>query len=180
MALIRWEPARELQSVQNEVNRLFSTLFETPGVAAQGATARRWIPAMDLIETESDFVLWADLPGMTQADIKIEAQDNVLTISGERKAEHEERREGYYRIERASGAFSRSLTLPEGVDPQSVRATFDRGVLELHVPKPVARKPQKIEIRVGEGNETLEGTEATATEASSTPESNGVLSGAAA
>src|SRR5579859_6639830 len=145
MALIRWEPARELQSVQSEINRLFNTLFDAPA-SAPATGARRWVPAMDLVETEHDFVLRADLPGMTEKDIKIEFQDSVLTISGERKSEHEERREGYYRIERSSGAFSRSLTLPEGVDPQLVRASFDRGVLEVHVPKPEARRPQKIEI----------------------------------
>jgi HSP20 family protein len=160
MALIRWEPARELQSVQTEINRLFNTLFEAPSAgASQSLGARRWVPAMDLVETEHEFVLRADLPGTAEQDVKIELQDNVLTISGERKAEHEERREGYYRIERSSGAFARSLTLPEGVDPQQVRASFERGVLEVHIPKPELRKPQKIEISVT-GGETLEGTAA--------------------
>jgi HSP20 family protein len=162
MALIRWEPARELQSVQSEINRLFNTLFDAPAPA--GSTqARRWIPAMDLVETQDDFVLRADLPGLTEKDVKIELQDNVLTISGERKSEHETHKEGYYRFERASGAFSRSLTLPEGVDPSSVKASFTNGVLEVHIPKPEQRKPQKIEIAVGgsaaQSHETLEGTE---------------------
>ena len=160
MALIRWEPARELQSVQTEINRLFNTLFDSP-TPPTGAVARRWIPAMDLVENEGDFVLRADLPGLREQDVKIELQDHVLTISGERKSEHEERKEGYYRLERASGTFSRSLTLPEGVDPQGVTASFDRGVLEVHVPKPEVRKPQKIEISVGanKAQETLEGKE---------------------
>lgn len=164
MALIRWEPARELQSVQSEINRLFNTLFESPAPAASSAQ-RRWIPAMDLVETEGDFVLRADLPGMTEKDVKIELQDNVLTVAGERKAEHEQRGEGYFRLERASGTFSRSLTLPEGVDPASVTATFTNGVLEVHVPKPAARKPQKIEISVGataKPAETIEGSESAA------------------
>ena len=161
MALIRWEPARELQSVQSEINRLFNTLFEGPAPSA-GSQSRRWIPAMDLVETDSDFVLHADLPGMTEKDVKIEFQDSVLTISGERKSEHEVRKEGFYRLERASGSFARSLTLPEGIDPQLVKASFDKGVLEVHIPKPEVRKPQKIEISV-EGSEkpqeTVEGTE---------------------
>ena len=93
---------------------------------------------MDLVETGDDFVLRADLPGLTEQDVNIELEDNVLTISGERKAEHEERKEGYYRVERASGSFSRSLTLPEGVDPEAVTATFDHGVLEVRIPKPAA------------------------------------------
>jgi HSP20 family protein len=180
MALIRWEPARELHSVQSEINRLFNTLFDAPTTATSGAQSgvpRRWIPAMDLVETEEDFVLRADLPGMNENDVKIELQDNVLTISGERKAEHEERKEGYYRIERASGAFARSLTLPDGVDPGAVRASFDRGVLEVHVPKPAVRKPQRIEISVsgaGQGSSTVEGTETPA------PEANGQLAGTTA
>jgi HSP20 family protein len=134
---------------------------------------------MDLVETEHDFVLRADLPGMSEQDIKIEFQENVLTISGERKAEHEERREGYYRIERSSGAFSRSLTLPEGVDPQLVRARFDRGVLEVQIPKPEARKPQKISISVAGGDAVQ--VEAAPTAHSETPaETSGALAGAAA
>src|SRR5947209_11582255 len=132
MALIRWEPARELATIQTEMNRLFNTFFE-PANGSNGAShtgLRRWIPAMDLVETEDNFVLRADLPGVSEADVNIELEDNVLTISGERKAEHEERKEGYYRVERSSGAFSRSLTLPEGVDPEGVQASFDRGALD--------------------------------------------------
>jgi HSP20 family protein len=145
MAIVRWEPARELHSVQSEINRLFNTLFDSPTPAA--GVARRWVPAMDLVENEHDFVLRADLPGIDQQDVKIELQDNVLTISGERKAEHEERKQGYYRLERSSGSFSRTLTLPDGVDPSAVTASFDKGVLEVHVPKPEARKPHKVEIK---------------------------------
>ncbi len=164
MALIRWEPARELGTIQNEMNRLFNNFFETPSPSSNGAY-RRWIPAMDLVETETDFVLRADLPGLSEQDVNIELEDNVLTISGERKAEHEERKEGYYRVERSSGEFRRSLTLPEGVDPESVQATFDRGVLEVRVPKPAQRKPRKVAISVGVGGgseqPTIDGAEHT-------------------
>jgi HSP20 family protein len=123
---------------------------------------RRWIPAMDLVETADAFVLKADLPGLGEKDVTIELEDNVLTISGERKSEHEDRREGYYRVERGWGSFHRALTLPEGVDPDAVAATFDRGVLEVRVPKPEARKPRKVSIAVGSSSEetpaTIEGT----------------------
>src|SRR5579862_10005074 len=115
MAVIRWEPVRELQSLQQEMNRLFGSFFDAPGQggAGNGAT-RRWIPAMDLLETDSSYVLRADLPGLTAEDVKIELEDDVLTISGERRTEHQERTEaGYFRLERATGAFSRSLTLPQ-------------------------------------------------------------------
>jgi HSP20 family protein len=161
MALIRWEPVRELNTIQSEMNRLFNTFFEASPPGNGGSALRRWLPAMDLVETEDDFVLRADLPGLSEKDVNIELEDNVLTISGERRAEHEERKEGYYRVERASGSFSRSLTLPEGVDPDSVRASFDRGVLEVRVPKPEERKPRKVSIAVGGGEEskTIEGSE---------------------
>ena len=148
MALIRWEPARELHSVQQEVNRLFGTLFE-PQAAGGGVQGGRWIPAMDLVEGKDEYVLRADLPGVAEGDVKIEFEDDVLTISGERRAEQEQRREGYYRLERAAGRFSRSLTLPEGVDPQSVAASFERGVLEVKIPKPAERKPHRVAIKVG-------------------------------
>jgi len=150
MALIRWQPAGELNTIQNEMNRLFDTLFDGPAPANGTAKAlRRWIPPMDLVETADEFVLRADLPGLAESDVNIEFEDNVLTVSGERKAEHEERSEGYYRVERAAGAFARSLTLPDGIDPDSVRARFDRGVLEVRIPKPEERKPRKVAISVG-------------------------------
>jgi HSP20 family protein len=165
MALIRWEPARELGTIQSEMNRLFNTFFDTPTTAngnGSGLAQRRWIPAMDLVENEDTFVLRADLPGLSEADVDIEVEDNVLTVSGERKSEHEDRKEGYYRVERSFGSFRRSLTLPEGVEPESVKATFDRGVLEVSIPKPEQRKPRKVSIAVGGSSEpkTIEGSEA--------------------
>src|SRR4051794_14172233 len=165
MALIRWEPVREINTIQSEMNRLFNTLFESPSQAGNGTSGgsalRRWIPAMDLVETEDDFALRADLPGLSEQDVNIELEDNVLTISGERKAAREERKEGYYRVERPSGAFARSLTLPEGIDPDRVRASFDRGVLEVRVPKPEQRKPRKVTISAGGGSQqpAIEGQE---------------------
>jgi HSP20 family protein len=101
MALIRWEPARELQTVQHEFNRLFGTLLE-PQAGGNGA-AGGWIPAMDLVEDGDRYVLRADLPGVVESDVNVELEDNVLTVSGERRTEREERREGYRRVERASG-----------------------------------------------------------------------------
>jgi HSP20 family protein len=150
MTLIRWEPVRELNTIQSEMSRLFNTFFDspTPGNGAFHAQ-RRWIPAMDLVETADEFVLRADLPGLTEQDVNIEVEDNVLTVSGERKSEHEDRKEGYHRVERSSGSFARSLTLPKGVDPESVKAGFENGVLEVRIPKPEQRKPRKVAISVG-------------------------------
>jgi HSP20 family protein len=161
MTIVRWEPLRELSSLQSEMNRLFNTVFDGPQAGSAGA--RRWVPAMDLLETADAFVLRADLPGMGQDDVKIELDDNVLTISGERAAEHEDRQEGFYRLERAFGRFSRSLTLPKGVDQDAVAASFTNGVLEVRIPKPAQAKPRRIEISVsGEPRtqepEAIEGT----------------------
>ena len=158
MALVRWEPVREITSLQSEMNRLFNTFFDTP-TPGNGGTPRRWIPAMDLVETEGDFVLKADLPGLKEEDVNIEVEENVLTVSGERKAEHEDKREGYVRVERSYGSFRRSLTLPKGVDAEAVTANFDNGVLEVHIPKPEERKPRRVAIQVGERPAAIEGTE---------------------
>ena len=161
MALIRWEPARELSSLQSEMNRLFNTFFDTPTTTGggNGGAVRRWIPSMDLVETEEHFVLRADLPGLSEEDVSIELEDNVLTVSGERRAEHEEKKEGFYRVERSFGQFRRSLTLPEGVDADKIAATFDKGVLEVRIPKPEERKPRKVAIQVGDRTAAIEGSE---------------------
>ena len=149
MTIVRWEPLREFSTLQNEMNRLFNTVFDSPS-PGNGGTLRRWMPAMDLVETDDHFVLRADLPGLSEEDVKIELEDTTLTITGERKAEHESRDEGYYRLERAFGSFARTLQLPKGIDPESVSAGFDRGVLEVRIPKPEERKPRRIEIAGGQ------------------------------
>jgi HSP20 family protein len=155
VTIVRWEPFRELSSLQTEMNRLFNAAFDTPRGNDGG---RRWMPAMDLVETDEHFVLRADLPGMTESDVNIELEDNVLTVSGERKAEHQEKGEGFYRVERAFGSFSRALTLPKGIDAEAVNASFSNGVLEVRIPKPEERKPRKITIgAVGDEPKTIEG-----------------------
>jgi HSP20 family protein len=139
-----------------EIDRVFDAFF---GQTDQG---RRWVPPMDLVEAEDHFVLKADLPGLAEGDVNIEVQDGTLTISGERKAEHEQREKGWYRIERSFGSFSRSLTLPDGVDADRIEASFADGVLEVHIPKPEERKPRRISISSANCNggkpEELEGT----------------------
>jgi HSP20 family protein len=148
MALVRWEPGREVDSLQSEVNRVFDAFFGG-SAAGTASRARRWVPPMDLVETDDHLVLRADLPGMKRDDVEIEIKDGALTVSGERKAEHEENAEGYYRVERAYGRFSRSLTLPDGIEPDAVEAHFQDGVLEVRIPKPAERKPHRVEIGAG-------------------------------
>jgi HSP20 family protein len=165
MALVRWEPVRELSSLQSEMNRLFNTFFDTPtntgGSGGNGGAVRRWVPSMDLVETDEHFVLRADLPGLSEGDVTIELEDDVLTVAGERKAEHEDKKEGFYRMERSFGQFRRSLTLPDGVDPDGIAATFDKGVLEVRIPKPEERKPRRVAIQVGDKPAAIEGSEST-------------------
>ncbi len=164
MALVRWEPAREVRTAQQEMNRLFGMFFDSQagnGVRAGGGLRRR-VPAMDLVEEDDRYVLRADLPGVSEDDVSIELDDNVLTISGEHRSEHEERRDGYHRVERATGRFSRSLVLPDGVDPDSVQARFEQGVLEVSVPKPAERKPHRVAISAGASADAVEGAESAA------------------
>jgi HSP20 family protein len=135
----------------SDFNRLFNTLFDE-------TRSQRWVPPMDLVEADDHFLLKADLPGLGEDDVSIELRDNALTISGERKSEHEARERGWYRVERATGRFSRSLSLPDGIDPDAVTASFDKGVLEVRIPKPEAKKPRRIAINNnGNGQAVIEG-----------------------
>jgi HSP20 family protein len=152
MALVRWDPTAEVEGLRSDLDRLFDGFFA--GRRPNGRS--RWLPAMDLVERDDHLVLRADLPGLSEEDVNIEVKDNVLTVSGERRSEHEEKADGYYRVERGFGSFSRSLTLPEGIDPDGVSASFDKGVLEVQIPKPEERKPRRIEI--GKGTKSIEGT----------------------
>jgi len=162
MAVVRWEPLRELSTLQHEMNRLFGSFFDAP--ASSGATVgatRQWVPAMDLVETPEHYVLRADLPGLTREDVKIELEENVLTVSGERRSADQFSGDGFHRIERAVGTFARSLTLPTGVEAERIEATFANGVLEVRIPKPEQRKPRRVEIGLGDAPATVEGTEST-------------------
>jgi HSP20 family protein len=159
MALVRWEPARELGSLQSEMNRLFNTFFDTPTTARNGVAARRFVPSMDIVETDTHYVLTADLPGLSEEDVAIEVADNVLTLTGERASSHEEKKDGYRRVERSFGSFRRSLRIPEGVDADAITARFDKGVLEVKVPKPEQRKPHRVAIEGG-ATPAIEGPEA--------------------
>jgi HSP20 family protein len=161
MAVIRWEPVGELNTIQNEMNRLFNTLFDQPQPRERGGGERRWIPAMDLVETADHYVLRADLPGVREDDVTVQLEDNVLTIAGQRTVEHEPQ-QGYFRLERAFGAFSRSLTLPDGINPDHVQARVDHGVLEVRIPKPEQKKPRQVQIRLTRSDDdpaAIDGTE---------------------
>ena len=155
MAIVRWDPFRELTALQTEVNRLFSRA----GGGGEVAERQSWTPSIDVIETDDGIKLKAELAGMDPEDISIEVQDNVLTVSGERRFEEEVKEDKYYRIERRYGSFSRSLALPQTVDETRIEAKYENGVLEVSVPKAEIARPKKITVSVsGSASRTVEAT----------------------
>jgi HSP20 family protein len=154
--LTRWEPFGglrrrrnlfgDLTDMQQEMNRLFDEFF---GERRTGMSEGQWIPAVDVSENESEMVLRAELPGMTNDDIEVNLQDNVLTLKGEKKQEKKEDKENFHRLERSYGSFTRSFSLPAGVKQEDIKATFKDGILEISLPKAEEEKPQKIAITAG-------------------------------
>jgi HSP20 family protein len=145
--LVRFNPLGGVVSLQDEVNDLFRDFFR--GVDTLGAAnGREWAPAVDIEETEDSFVVTADVPGMTQKDIKITLNDGVLTLSGERKQEKTDKKRGSHRVERFHGMFTRSFALPTSVDAEKVKATYREGVLSVNLPKREEAKPKQIEVKV--------------------------------
>lgn len=154
--LTRWEPFggirrrgdlfSEMNRMQEEMNRYFDDFF---GEHRRGLAEGAWLPAVDVSEGENEFVVRAELPGMSQEDIDINVQENVLTLKGEKKQEQKEEKENFHRLERTYGSFSRSFTLPAGVKPEDIKATFKDGVLEVSMPKAEEAKPKKIAISAG-------------------------------
>ncbi len=144
MALVRWEPFRELAALQNEMGRWMSQL--SGGITRGNGQSSTWLPAVDVWETEKELVLSFDLPGIAEDEIAVELEDNVLTVSGQRERTSEHSSDRFYRFERRFGTFSRSVTLPAGVNEKDIEADCTNGVLEIHVPKPEEQKPRRIRI----------------------------------
>jgi HSP20 family protein len=139
--LVRWEPFRELASLQSEMSRLMNGLFEGPGRATQS-----WVPALDVWESENELVYAFDLPGISEEKISLEVSDDTLTVSAERERVLEESDERYRRFERRFGSFSRAVGLPQGIDESKIEAAYKDGVLEVRVPKPEEQKPRRIQL----------------------------------
>ena len=147
MALIRWDPFRDLLSLQDRMNRLFEESMTRNKVFEEALTTGVWSPVVDIYETDKSVILKAELPGMTKDDIVIEINENNLILKGERKFQKDIREENYHRIERSYGTFSRSFTLPDTVDRNKVSASFKDGILEITIPKIEGAKPKQIEIQ---------------------------------
>jgi HSP20 family protein len=148
MNLVTYDPFREMRSLQDEVNRVFSSSFNRGG---NDLTQGAWSPSVDIFENKDQVVLEAELPGMKPEDVNISVENNVLTIHGERKFEKKDEDDNFHRMERSYGAFTRSFTLPPTVSGESAEATFENGVLRLTLAKREEAKPRRIEIKASGG-----------------------------
>jgi HSP20 family protein len=142
-AVVRFDPFRDVMSLRDEMNRLFSRTL------GDGSSGTAWTPAVDIFDTKDAIVLKAELPGLSPDDIDIELDDNVLTLKGERRFQEEVEEGRYHRLERAYGTFQRSVTLPQGVQADKVTAEFDLGVLTVRVPKAEEVRPRKVTVAAG-------------------------------
>ena len=146
----RWDPFRNLSTLQEQVNRLFETSYRGRG---DNSALTTWAPAVDIYETENELVLKADLPDVDEKDLDIQIENNMLTIRGERKFDHEVKEDNYLRIERTYGAFSRSFSLPNTVNPEAIKAEYKNGVLRVELPKRAESKPRQVKVNVGNGKQ---------------------------
>lgn len=148
MAVIRWTPFRELSTVQERMNKLFEDAMRPPYRSDESFATAAWAPAVDIFETDKEIVMKAELPEMQEKDIDIKVEDNLLSVSGERRMAKEVKEESYHRIERSYGSFNRSFTLPRSVDREGIKAAYKDGVLTVTLPKKEEVKPKQIKIDV--------------------------------
>ena len=149
MAIVRlWDPMSELSALQGRVNQVLEDTFGTRFHRGEQQGTGTWSPAVDIFETGSEIVLKAEVPGIARDQVHLEVDDGVLSLRGERKFEKEVKEENYHRVERVYGAFHRSFTLPDSVDPEKVRAELKDGVLEVRLGKREQAKPKQITVAV--------------------------------
>lgn len=147
MAIVRWEPLRDLLTTQDWFNRLLNDTF-AQFFRHEGMSARAWAPAVDIYETEDNLVLKAELPGVDPKDVELRVEDGTLYLKGQRKIEREVKEENFHRLERSYGSFSRSFALPSRIDSGKVKAEYKDGLLTLTMPKKAEAKPKTIPIDV--------------------------------
>ncbi len=148
MAIVRWDPFRDLVSLQDRMNRLFDESLRGRGGEDEWTLGGSWAPAVDIYEQEGDIVLKAELPGIDPKDVDIRVENNVLSLRGQRKFESDVKKESYHRVERAYGNFARSFTLPNLVDTEKIKAEYRDGVLSLTLPKKEEAKPRQIQVQI--------------------------------
>jgi HSP20 family protein len=146
-SITRWDPFRDLLSLQNEMTRLFSQA--TSGTEGGGSElfAQGWVPPMDVLEEQDRYVVTMELPGITPDQVDVTFNDGVLTVRGERKFYEGRQENDFHRVERRYGAFARSITLPQTIDPEKIDAQFSSGLLTLAIPKAETAKPRRIEVK---------------------------------
>ncbi len=145
MAVVRWDPFRDLNLLQDRMNRLFEDANRN-WKSDEPASTTTWSPAVDIFETESEIVVKAEVPGMDRKDITLNLENNVLTLRGERRFLKETKEENYHRIERSYGGFSRAFSIPVTVDDEKIRADYQDGVLKIVLPKKEQLRPKQIKI----------------------------------
>jgi HSP20 family protein len=145
MAIIRWDPFRDLITLREKMNRLFEEAASSRG-EEKDLISSSWTPSVDIYETEHEVVLTAEVPGIDDKDIEIKIEDNTLTLRGERNLEKEIKEENYHRIERAHGSFYRSFSIPNYIDAEKIKAEHENGVLKVGMPKKLELKPRKIKV----------------------------------
>src|SRR5579863_10037743 len=148
-SITRWDPFRNISTLQDQVNRLFESSFQGK---ADNSELTVWAPAVDIYETENELVLKADLPDVSEKDLDIRIESNILTIKGERKFEEKVKEDNYLRVERTYGSFSRSFSVPSTVDNGLVKAEYKNGVLAVELPKRAESKPRQVKINVNTNN----------------------------
>ena len=147
MAIVRWEPFRDMVTAQRDFDRIFREAF-SPQFGDTELSTRAWAPAVDIYETDNDIVLKAELPGVDPKDVEVRVEDNTLYLKGVRNYEKEVKEQNYHRIERSYGSFARSFSLPNSIDAEKVKAEYKDGLLTLTMPKREEAKPKTIKIDV--------------------------------
>ena len=145
MAIIRWDPFRDIVTLREKMNRLFEDAVTARG-EEKDMISSTWTPSVDIFETENELILTAEVPGVEEDNIEIKIEDNTLCLSGERKFEKETKEENYHRIERSYGSFYRSFTIPRNVDQEKIRAEHDNGVLRISMPKKPESKSKTVKV----------------------------------
>lgn len=149
MAIVRWDPFRDLVGLQERMNRMFDESYRGAGRSGEDwALGGAWAPAVDIYEHDGNIVVKAELPGVDPKDVDVRVENNTLTLRGERKVDNEVKQENYHRVERAYGTFTRSFTLPSVLDQEKIKAEYKDGVLKVTLPKREEAKPKQINIAV--------------------------------
>jgi HSP20 family protein len=156
--LARFEPVGDLDVLQNRLSNLFGRSSHR-GSGREDLALADWAPLADISEDDKEYIIKTELPDVKKDEVKVTVENGVLTISGERKFEKEEKNKKYHRIERAYGTFVRSFTLPDDADPNKVKAEFKDGILTVHLPKSESAKPKQIEIQVGSSDAASKSSE---------------------